>query len=229
MSNWKMTKIPRKGTRRRAVFNLLYSNEMVSEPTYWAEAKDAYDNHPPAYSPAKFGPRYYSGMELSRILNSFADRIHRGLYRIKPEWKQAMDVELGIAIPNVDFPVKGPFQRPEAPAELKPIVCSCGAYTLGNKGVVNDDGFEHHTFEWCKSGKTVTASIDLSEGSLIAIVKQICKDENIPSDLEEDLLEAARMAQDAQQNLNDAAKNFAEAELHFEALLRDAKTYVKEK
>lgn len=220
MSSWKMTKIPRMGTRRRAVFNLLYANEVVGEMTYWAEAKDAYDNHEPAYPRNQFGPRYYSGMELSRILNSFADRAKRGVYRIKPEWKQAMDTKL-----------MGPFQRPEAPADPKPATfsCSCGQVNLGKQDTVVDDGFEHHSFEWCKKDKTVTASIDLSEGSMIAIVKAICKEGNIPSDLEEDLLEAARMATDAQQNLHDAAKNFAEAELHFDALIRDAKVYTKDK
>lgn len=86
---------PREGTRNRAVFDLLVERFNVGNAAYWSELKSAYDNASPAY-PQKPGiwmpgmgprqnPRDYSGMEVSRQLKRFANRIARGVYTLKPE------------------------------------------------------------------------------------------------------------------------------------------------
>jgi hypothetical protein len=90
-------KLPRPGTRRRALFDVLLKNAMEAKYTTWSEAKNAYDNHPPAYPvrghsryiPGKgvmSDPRNYSGMEVSRMLKKFTRKISRGVYRLNDEF-----------------------------------------------------------------------------------------------------------------------------------------------
>lgn len=211
----KITKVPRLGTRRRAVLNKLYSDRLVEEPTIWREIKDVYDEgYPPDRGQLYGNPRSHSSMEVGRLLWNFADRVERGVYRLKDEWFRRMNVELGFAKPE-QKPVPQPW-------------CSCKQYILEDdtKFFNTSDG-QVHGYEWCKTGKVITASIDISEGQMVAIVKKMCEDHSIPQALEESMLEAARMHTASQQNLNDAAKNFSECELHLDALLREARTYVK--
>lgn len=100
-----MPRIPRKGTRARALFDeLLNDYHWIgwTEPrsdghgnTTWGEAKAAYDEHPPEY-PIDHGqlvrnPRRYSSMEVSRLLKRYANKHGRGLYQLKPEFANATD------------------------------------------------------------------------------------------------------------------------------------------
>lgn len=95
-------KLPRKGTRRRAVFDRLYKDFILVEETTWQSAKDAYDNHPPAYPlkavpyngmPGFRDPREYSGMDVWRCLKKYARRVSRGRYEMKPECVTLADKE----------------------------------------------------------------------------------------------------------------------------------------
>lgn len=80
-------KIPRKNTRIRALFDRLVEGYENGVTVTYSEAKDAYDNHPPAYAPMRAGymhnSRRWSGMNVSRALKKYADRISRGVYKLK--------------------------------------------------------------------------------------------------------------------------------------------------
>ena len=78
-------KIPRLGTRVRALFDVicLYPNGVV-----WRDAKVAYDSAGKALG---YRSRQYSALEVSRQLKRFCtytgERGHR-IYKLKPEWAQ---------------------------------------------------------------------------------------------------------------------------------------------
>jgi len=78
---------PRKGTRRRAVYDLLVRDWKDGRYTTWASAKAAYDNCEPSHSAHS---RQYSGMELARILKKYADRMSRGQYFLS-QWHRDGD------------------------------------------------------------------------------------------------------------------------------------------
>ena len=80
-------KIPRKGTRKEALFRHLCLNP---HGVAWSNAKTVYDNHYPAHSRHS---RQYSGMELARLLNDFCNAVgERGkrVYKLKPEYALAV-------------------------------------------------------------------------------------------------------------------------------------------
>lgn len=206
----KITKVPRLGTRRRAVLNKLYSDRMVGEPTLWREIKDEYDaGYPEDRGQLFHNPRSHSSMEVGRLLWNFADRVSRGKYRIKDEWFSRMNQHLGLS---------------EKPPPTPEPWCSCKRYVLedSDKFFSTTDG-QVHGYDWCKTGKVVTATVNLSEGSMVALVKHVLQEGRVNQKLQDDLLEAARMHTRAQENLENAARNFSEVELHLDALLRDAR------
>ena len=73
-------KAPRIGTRARAVYDLMLQDSVVPKTTRFRDAKRVYDNAPPAYNLSKFGPRYYSGLNVSKLLSKYGRRIGHGLY-----------------------------------------------------------------------------------------------------------------------------------------------------
>lgn len=109
-----LTKLPRKGTRVRAVFDRLYKDFTSVKNTSWASAKAAYDNAPPAYPlkavplnrmPGFSNPRVYSGMDVSRCLKKYAKRVARGQYEMKAEWVALADKEIPPTPPKVKPPI----------------------------------------------------------------------------------------------------------------------------
>jgi len=83
-------KIPRPGTRTRAVFDLIYKNEMQGKPTRWRDAKAAYDAVLPALD--KNAGRF-SGLAITRLLHRFAFRVARGLYEMDGDWYNTAQIE----------------------------------------------------------------------------------------------------------------------------------------
>lgn len=98
-------KIPRPGTRVRAVFDRLYADTNEGMRTLWSEAKSAYDNHTPAHNAHS---KQYSGMELARILRKYADRMERGQYRMKEDYHDLVDGKC-----HDDYPGPAPADIPD--------------------------------------------------------------------------------------------------------------------
>jgi hypothetical protein len=78
-------KLPREGTRARALVDRLIENAEQGAQTTYSDAKSAYDNKDPAYNFKEFGPRSHSGMNVSRLLRKYATRVSRGVYTLKKE------------------------------------------------------------------------------------------------------------------------------------------------
>lgn len=82
-------KLPRKDTRVRAIFDLMYKNALLGTGTRFRDAKVVYDDTHPSYNHKMFGPRYHSGMNVSRTLGKFGYRASRGYYVMHDLWLES--------------------------------------------------------------------------------------------------------------------------------------------
>lgn len=116
-------RLPRPNTRVRAVFDMIFKNHSKVKNTRWHDAKDAYDNAPPAYNHKPFGPRRHSSMEIARILRKFCRRVSRGQYEMKEDWYDfALNIEVAKATAELDRKVIA-----RADHLLKPLIPrNCG-------------------------------------------------------------------------------------------------------
>ena len=210
----RITKIPKLGTKRRKVLNKLFTDRLVNEPTRWAEIKDVYDEgEPEDHGQLYCNPRAHSSMSVGTLLVNFADRVARGQYRLKDEWYRKLGEHINL-----------PEEKPQVP-----MTCSCGTHFIKDEFNSITKGNEHHGFDWCKTGNNIAATLDLKEGSMVAIVKTIAAEQNIDADLAEKMAEAARLITLAQENLQDAAKNYTEVNKHFEDTLGQAQKQMEER
>jgi len=132
-------KLPRKGTRVRAIFDLMYKNAMNGHgPTRFLDAKIVYDNTEPAYNNRMFGPRYHSGMNVSRTMHKFGYRIRRGYYSMIQDW-----IIAGVA----EFNKSNPCAEITLPSIAHDVACTCRAmvWERNNRTYLNNtypDGYK---------------------------------------------------------------------------------------
>lgn len=200
-------------------------DNLVSDETItWAELKAEYDYW-------SEGLPNFTSMNLSRILRKHAVKVRRGVYK-----KKQFDYGIRAAELYSDC-AECKNTRTAYPHNCKSCIhecavekCACDAVTLRTKDasiVKTGETPEEHHYEWCQHGKTITASMDLSEGSMVAVCRAILKNSNVSKELEERLVNAAKMYSESQENLHKAAENYSDVQKHLDSVLEEVKVLIK--
>jgi hypothetical protein len=180
-----MPKIPRKGTRVRAVFDELYNDYHWigwTEPrsdcpgnTTWGEAKAAYDDHDPAYPRTRWGPRRHSDMNVSRILRKYANRISRGMYQLKPEYASQQEELPLIELTDADIIVDEVEEAVQYIDQLPPADLMEAHRELGEVNNLLGRAFDHQRDLFDMVRDTIRHIDELNElkGNIVKRIEKI--------------------------------------------------------
>jgi len=130
-------RLPRPGTRVRAVFEVMLANAKRHKTTRWAEGKAAYDNNEPAYSLRMFGPRYHSGINVSRIMRKYGNKIARGEYSMYQKWIDLVDGVVYTKTPTTPTPL--PPTEAKTGTGLRPSISNGCSFVAGDQVVAIED------------------------------------------------------------------------------------------
>ena len=169
-------KLPRKGTRVRAVFDELFAGRKDALPVQWKRLGQVYGAETPTSRAYGAHSMQYVGMELARILKKYADRVSRGYYRMKDEWYDAAKYPLkAVPLPPEKIPnpfahcALGPEGGPGAPFQAGDQVICTDAGSPGNH-LENDRGYtikQVYKEDYCPCGWMVY--VDTPEHGQVAV------------------------------------------------------------
>ena len=131
-------KLPKEGTRVRAVFHYLFdTRRMDDKPARWCDLRDAYGDGIGSLPPLRTRSRQYIGMSMAPILKKYANRVARGQYVMKDIWYDLAKYPLK-AVPLPPEKVPNPFAHcavvivPGAPFQAGDQVICTEPGTSGN-------------------------------------------------------------------------------------------------
>jgi hypothetical protein len=185
----------------------MYNKYLTPGGTFsWSDVKNAYDNHEPVKNNWQ---RRYSGMDVSRLMKKYAKRLERGTYTLSDQTI------------NDNYKVSS---TANAPTVIPQPWCSCKKYILeDSESTFTSRKGEVHGYEFCKTGQVITSSFDLSEGGMAALARSMMSEKVVDDQLVNDVVYMAKLFTRAQENLNDAAINFAKVSNELDGLLERVK------